>query len=823
MLQGYSLLEEQCGKCGMPMMECKGQKVECVVCPALAKKAKKMLKARKKVAAEQKRLDQEIQAAKQKETQLDSAAAQRKKADEEHIEMMRQAAAEEKQRAAALEAEQSRLYDDARAKVADEANRQREQLALSSMKKQEHEAELHRIRISKAEKIEREYAEATEKRKMEELKIAEETKRIEQMEQRRKMGIATQFEKMSRDVLVAEHRKRLEDKAKLDSEIAQLEEDLVVQRLEARKTADAKRSDDESRMIATLEEEAAAKAQAAEDAIRKAKAALEHVHSARREVIAQTIAMAEEEAVAEAEELIKQDREDYKAPVILPSSSEIKRENWETLRTEGRSVMTRRVMAGWVLIAEFCSGEECHNSPLIVKDGCKECVVCGGSGSGTDGAYTETENYEVVPTEAELEVMRETGVPAMEEKGYEVTPSPRHVARANEPKFETFEEYHEDFETKRLTVSKEISKRMIEGWTLLDTSCPKCAMPLMMDTAGKSDICVLHGQVTQESSVPTSIEERTIDEPFDHLTMDSTLPTIAEVAPKSLPPKEEEKKDGDADDIFDSIRKNTKRQAKLLSPRGDPPESVKAAKAGVVIPETLLDESIEMDIETSSEIVSPRVAQKESGVTADAIANMFMASPIGEDLEGPHGLSAIADLVEVFVSTHISGEVSSKTKADAITDIQQRLDMKTATASTSPKNFNFDAEETGAKKSKPAPENMMRPRSKLTPPRPSSTRSVGRGGPPRTPRSRTTTPRSKGGVVVVGGPGDFDANSLGGVSRAESVATEAIDTILDKIETAKAKLLRDDISVKEQMDAAALIEKLAQAAVAVKALEKLDM
>ena len=65
--------------------------------------------------------------------------------------------------------------------------------------------------------------------------------------------------------------------------------------------------------------------------------------------------------------------------------------------------------------------------------------------------------------------------------------------------------------------------------------------------------------------------------------------------------------------------------------------------------------------------------------------------------------------------------------------------------------------------------------------------------------------------------------SLGEVSRVSSVATDALDSILDRIDAAKATLLRDDVTVQEQLQAANLIEKLAQAAVAVKALEKMDM
>jgi uncharacterized Zn finger protein (UPF0148 family) len=43
MLQGYTLKEQQCDNCGMPLME-KGGDLDCVVCPALAKKVKTRLK-----------------------------------------------------------------------------------------------------------------------------------------------------------------------------------------------------------------------------------------------------------------------------------------------------------------------------------------------------------------------------------------------------------------------------------------------------------------------------------------------------------------------------------------------------------------------------------------------------------------------------------------------------------------------------------------------------------------------------------------------------------------------------------------------------------
>ena len=68
---------------------------------------------------------------------------------------------------------------------------------------------------------------------------------------------------------------------------------------------------------------------AAERAIMRAKATLAHVSSAKWDIIAQTIAMAEAKAIAEAEEAIKKECEDYKSRTILCTASELQTERWE--------------------------------------------------------------------------------------------------------------------------------------------------------------------------------------------------------------------------------------------------------------------------------------------------------------------------------------------------------------------------------------------------------------------------------------------------------------------------------------------------------------
>ena len=79
-------------------------------------------------------------------------------------------------------------------------------------------------------------------------------------------------------------------------------------------------------------------------------------------------------------------------------------------------------------------------------------------------------------------------------KGGARTPQPTSQAAKR-----TVRELQEDFDVKRRVVSKEIGKRMLKGWTLLDMACPYCVMPLMTDVSGKNEICVLCGPVKKGS------------------------------------------------------------------------------------------------------------------------------------------------------------------------------------------------------------------------------------------------------------------------------------------------------------------------------------
>lgn len=262
MLQGYSLLEIQCDKCIMPKMSYEGEMVDCVVCPVLAKKAKKQLKA---------------------------------------------------------------------------------QMKLEAMKQ-----EASAVRLE-------------------------------------------------------EQREPTEEKA---------------QQEERTESTEALYTEEELHLLATLEEEAKAMAEAAEEAIRKAKAALENVSSNERGTISDTITKAERELAGEssiesspavedqighdsplAEDLIVHDIPPSASPIgytIPASASYISEMDWDKRRADSRAFMTQRILAGWLVLNDFCEGSECYNMAMIAKDGQKECVVCGGSGTGMDGLYSATKHFCVI-------------------------------------------------------------------------------------------------------------------------------------------------------------------------------------------------------------------------------------------------------------------------------------------------------------------------------------------------------------------------------------------------------------------------------------------
>ena len=52
-----------------------------------------------------------------------------------------------------------------------------------------------------------------------------------------------------------------------------------------------------------------------------------------------------------------------------------------------------------------------------------------------------------------------------------------------------------DFDIRRNLVSRKMGKEMMQGWTLLDGSCPAFVIPLMTDGEGRPDTSVLCGPI----------------------------------------------------------------------------------------------------------------------------------------------------------------------------------------------------------------------------------------------------------------------------------------------------------------------------------------
>jgi uncharacterized Zn finger protein (UPF0148 family) len=349
------------------------------------------------------------------------------------------------------------------------------------------------------------------------LNLIVETKRLESME---RMRLANEIEFTSpQESLLAvfalqEERKRLRKEAvrlentRKESEVCK----------EKRKAEAGKKSEIEVRHIANAkaqEKEAKREVEEAQMALYKAKLAMDEARS-KKSFIADVIAQGEADTIAETEAIVRAQAEDYYEKKILPSPSALWRERWETLRLEGRSVVTRRLISGYTMLPNYCKGRECQRSPLLTNGGRVECVVCGGSGNGKDGAYdnlqqeetnesctlsSSNENYATTHASttgaSQAFAHEELNLSSLRRPGEQGHMNALGTAYPTErTKIEiSAQQIHEDFEEKRLVVSKEIGKRMLQGWTLLDMSCPNCVMPLLTDEDGKNEICVLCGVV----------------------------------------------------------------------------------------------------------------------------------------------------------------------------------------------------------------------------------------------------------------------------------------------------------------------------------------
>lgn len=117
-------------------------------------------------------------------------------------------------------------------------------------------------------------------------------------------------------------------------------------------------------------------------------------------------------------------------------------------------------------IPEYCLGRMCNFTPLLSKGNQIECVVCEGSGNGKDGFYQE------VSSDA---ILDDTMSFISKRKHYTFPQSNRNIDNSND---------------RRNAASREVGRRIMDGWLLLDRPCDECQMPLMSETFGAPEVCI---------------------------------------------------------------------------------------------------------------------------------------------------------------------------------------------------------------------------------------------------------------------------------------------------------------------------------------------
>merc|ERR1719491_651866 len=145
--------------------------------------------------------------------------------------------------------------------------------------------------------------------------------------------------------------------------------------------------------------------------------------------------------VVELEQVISGQREPGKGELrsannrsLAASGEEV---DWDTKKECSRQNLADRVLSGWTMIPEYCSGRMCNFSPLLQDRNETHCVICEGSGNGEDGAYAGDDNND----------------------DYSVTMS----YAAKKSKYDNLNQNSEkvDFPRDRTSASKEVGRRIL--------------------------------------------------------------------------------------------------------------------------------------------------------------------------------------------------------------------------------------------------------------------------------------------------------------------------------------------------------------------------
>jgi hypothetical protein len=297
-------------------------------------------------------------------------------------------------------------------------------------------------------------------------------------------------------------------------------------------------------------------------------------------------------------------------------------------------------------------------------------------------------------------------------------------------------------------------------------------------------------------------------------------------------------------------------QNKKIAPRtiqSDPPALTKGTSKTTY---ALADLSASSDTEDNENTKENEADNTDKdAMTTEMIAKMFLRSPHGydfHDIGTDMTLEEIKELVDIFMVTNFNETVPDDFKYEVAQEILNKIqpemdyvvepavifdnpegiirldDVRSPTSQEDErqiarKNYHFDAYggdtrsvSSSARRARPSPETA-------------ALRHTNR--PPKPPRAGGNS-RRDGAPIIVGGPlaGGYnsrryqsqDNRSIGGNSRASSVASDALESIYARIDHCKAKLMDPNNSIEDQLATAGLMEKLAKAAVAMKAMESIE-
>jgi len=748
MIQGYTLKETQCDKCGMPMMEYKGQ-LECVVCPVLIKKAKK------------------------------------KKAEEEAARLA-QARAEAESAERVIASELQVLEDDLRRRK--EALQQEE--------------------ITRAEMKATEEATAAAK----ELLVLAELRAIK----------AARQEEEAR-------RAYAEDAYQL------------VQR---------RRQETEADMISSAEQKAMDAAKRAEEATESAKAAQLELEKAKKRAMQFSIGQLEAETMAE----MNNEIEEHQA-------------HWNYLRSEASKQMSRRMLQGWAMTNSFCQGAECGSAPLLMHGSTVYCVVCGGTGSGQDGAYGRTADLEnnqtmvdqaVNPSDAAIRerrdiATREIGkrmmvgwtlmgdkcngceIPTMERDGVVecVICGPIEVEKQEEEEVAAVESEAE----KRDRATREIGKRVMEGWRILDKKCDDCEVPML--TQGKDDDkgeCVLCGK-GQKKVLTEEERDRAVSEIGRRMLDGWKLEDedCCEVCDLRMCSKGDKKECVACGPVLPPVNVNLE-----LPPNFDfsDPKALEAlllqvqkktSTANQVPPTPALSEQKEVD---KVNISAPNTPNRYG-----SNSNNYPNTPSSMQMQYPNTPSAVPvtneemSMIGAEQKIREGWTMMSRAYCDCGGPMMRAPNSREAMCvNVHCVNSCYQSDATEIERFRSQEQDFVL----QNPYKQNGGNVVNR--PPRNSQGKMSMPQRGRNVprpyensparsmppvsYVQNNYSNDDASNLSDYSLAKTVASDALGAILGRIEAAKAELMSPNSDVNQAKDMADLIEKLASAAVAVKSLEE---